>query len=134
MHAYCMTALIIRSQKIYCEKCGKNYNMFIKEERFCSNKIFQLLIKYFILSILISGITVGFLVLDGYIKTHYARTNPEYAKEWNKNMFAQFQQFQLLGDIPDYTKQFSLKHSVRWANLYYLIVIESFLVFRCIQQ
>lgn len=29
-HAYCMTARIIRSQKIYCDYCGNAYNLFIK--------------------------------------------------------------------------------------------------------
>ena len=30
VHSYCMTARIIRSQRIYCTKCGSAYNLFIK--------------------------------------------------------------------------------------------------------
>ena len=78
-----MTALIIRSQKIICDKCGKNYNMYIKEERFCSNKIFQLLIKYIMIFVVTTGIMIGFLVLDSFIKTRHASNNPEIYKQWS---------------------------------------------------
>ena len=30
VHTYCLTASIIREEKIYCAKCGDAYNLFIK--------------------------------------------------------------------------------------------------------
>jgi hypothetical protein len=127
-----MTALIIRKQQIYCNKCKGCYNIFIKQENFCSNKIFQLLAKYFVLFLLLVIATCAFLILDAYIKTQYAQENPEEAKELNEYLIDKYSAYPILGRPPDYTKEFSLKESVRWTYLYYLLSIEFILIFRCI--
>ena len=89
MHTYCQTAQIIRNQRIYCEKCGGQYNLFIKEERVCSSKFVALLVKYFLFTLLLITVTSGFLILDGYLKMRYAQNNPAKAEEAQKNLQTQ---------------------------------------------
>lgn len=72
VHTYCQTAHIIRNQRIYCDKCGGQYNLFIKEERVCSSKFVALLVKYFLFTLLLIAVTTGFLMLDGYLKMMHA--------------------------------------------------------------
>ena len=79
VHKYCQTAQIIKNQRIYCEKCAAQYNLFIKEERVCSGKLISLLFKYLFFTLLLILATAGILVLDGYLKTRHALDNPEEA-------------------------------------------------------
>ena len=39
VHTYCMTALIIHKKRIYCDKCGKYYKLFVKQEKLCSGSL-----------------------------------------------------------------------------------------------
>lgn len=76
VHVYCQTAQIIRSQRIYCEKCAGQYNLYIKEERVCSSKFVALLVKYFLFTLLLLTVTAAFLMLDGYLKMRHAQMHP----------------------------------------------------------
>ena len=69
VHAYCATAKIILSQRIFCEKCHFQYNLFIKEEQICSGRLLTLFIKYVIFMILLTGFAAAFLIFDAYLKT-----------------------------------------------------------------
>ena len=68
VHAYCLTAFIIHNKKSYCEKCRFHYNLFIKQEKFCTTKVCILFVKFFFLLILLAAMSVGLVVLDAYLK------------------------------------------------------------------
>lgn len=36
-HAYCVTAQVVRTQKIYCKDCGAYYHLYVKSEKLCSS-------------------------------------------------------------------------------------------------
>jgi hypothetical protein len=36
-HAYCITAQVVRTQKIYCKDCGAYYHLYVKSEKLCSS-------------------------------------------------------------------------------------------------
>ena len=36
-HQYCLTAQVVRSQKIYCKDCGAYYHLYVKSEKLCSS-------------------------------------------------------------------------------------------------
>lgn len=38
VHSYCMTAKIIKNQRIYCDKCNQFYRFYIKQEKICTGK------------------------------------------------------------------------------------------------
>ena len=69
VHSYCMTAKIIRSQRIFCKKCGQAYNLFIKQEKMCSGKLLSLLFKYFLFLLIMLICAASFLILDAFLKT-----------------------------------------------------------------
>ena len=108
VHSYCMTAKIIRSQRIFCQRCGTAYNLFIKQEKMCSGKLLSLLFKYFLFLMIMFITAASFLILDAYLKTREAQNNPEVAKatfealikERDENPFN-------FGMVPDYTKDFN---------------------------
>jgi hypothetical protein len=79
VHAYCLTASIIREEKIFCTKCGDAFNLFIKQERVCSGKLMALLVKYFIFLLLMLLCAALFLIVDAYLKTLNAEKEPEIA-------------------------------------------------------
>ena len=62
VHAYCMTARIILNQRIYCEKCNAQYNLFIKQEKLCSGKLLQLFFKYLLFMAILSIFAAAFLI------------------------------------------------------------------------
>ena len=68
LHSYCVTAKIIRTQSIFCERCKEPYRLFIKEEKMCSSRLFKLLALYFVVLISSIAIAVGIIILDGYLK------------------------------------------------------------------
>jgi len=134
VHIYCQTASIVRNQRIYCEKCGGQFNLFIKEERVCSSKFITLLLKYFLLTLLLIVVTTGFLVLDGYLKMRHAQRNPELAQSAKKNLEAQaVDNFLSFGYIPNFmTDSFNPFETVSWTHLTHLAIIEIILIGKCV--
>ena len=73
MHTYCITALILHRQRIYCEKCKGYYYLLARWEKICTSRFISRMIKYIIilfLLILVSGI---FIVIDAFLKTQEAK-------------------------------------------------------------
>ena len=134
VHTYCQTAQIIRNQRIYCEKCGGQYNLFIKEERVCSSKFVSLLVKYFLFTLLLIVVTSGFLVLDGYLKMRYAQENPEIAAKAKENLEAQADDNVLsFNFVPDFmSEKFDPFTTVSWTHLTHLAMIEVILIGKCV--
>ena len=131
-HSYCMTAKIIRSQRIFCNKCGHAYNLFIKQEKMCSGKLLSLLFKYFLFLMIMFFFAASFLVLDAYLKTRQAHLEPEEAtekfeeliEERDKNPFN-------FGMVPDYTTEFNFRTSVRWTDMIHIVLIQIILMSWC---
>ena len=80
VHSYCITAKIIRTQSIFCDRCKESYRLFIKEEKMCSSRLFKLLALYFAVLIASSGVAVGVIILDGYLKSNYVNGHPDQIK------------------------------------------------------
>ena len=134
MHSYCQTAQIIRNQRVYCDKCGGQYNLFIKEERVCSSKFVALLVKYFLFTVLLLAVTTGFLMLDGYLKMKHAQRNPQAAIAAKDNLVAQANNNWLsFGFIPNFmTDSFDPFTTVSWLHLTHLALIEVILISKCV--
>ena len=80
VHSYCQTARIIREMRIYCDKCGDAFNLFIKQEKMCSGRLISLLTKYFLFLLAMFAAAAIFLILDAYLKTRQAKEEPEIAE------------------------------------------------------
>ena len=84
-----MTAKIIQSQKIQCDKCKSHYKFFSKSEQLCSNKLINLLNWYFAVLSAIVFVTAAALVLDAYLKCEGAKNgDPDEAYQnfiFNRN-------------------------------------------------
>ena len=79
VHTYCMTARIIRDERIYCKKCGASYNLFVKEEKMCSARLIALLTKYFLFLLAMLAAAALFLIVDAWLKTKQAEEEPDVA-------------------------------------------------------
>jgi len=77
VHSYCITAKIIRTKSIFCERCKEPYRLFIKEEKMCSSRLFKLLALYFVVLFCSIGVTVGVIILDGFLKKSYVNAHPD---------------------------------------------------------
>ena len=134
MHKYCQTAQIIKNQRIYCEKCGAQYNLFIKEERVCSTKLIALLFKYLFFTLLLILATAAILVLDGYLKTQYALEHKEEAEALQVRIEEQASHNALFfGFVPDYTSgHFDPIFCVSWTHLTHLAMLEFIMISQCV--
>lgn len=68
VHAYCLSAQVTRSKKIYCPTCKEPFRYFIKEEKICDTKLLKLVALYFLVFALILLGLVGIMIFDGYLK------------------------------------------------------------------
>lgn len=67
-HAYCVTAQVVRTQKIYCRDCGAYYHLYVKSEKLCSSQLFTVIGRYICLFILLIAFAQATLLLDSYLK------------------------------------------------------------------
>jgi len=133
VHTYCMTASIIHKKRIYCDKCGNYYKLFVKQEKLCSGQLLTLICNYVAVLIFTFGCIIGILILDSYLKTVYAKKNPDETekiyKENEKSLGVG-----ILGRLsmnPDYLKSFDIKKSVRWTDLIPLFLVLLVLILWC---
>lgn len=134
VHTYCVTAQVIRSQRIYCDRCGGQYNIFIKEERVCNAKLMGLISKYVMMTLVLLAVTMGFLVLDGYLKVQRANRLPEEAAEVKSLLHRQAEDNVMsFGFVPDFsTGKFDFFTAVNWLHFLYLAVMEVVLISKCV--
>ena len=98
----------------------------------CSGKLLSLLFKYFLFLMIMFFFAASFLVLDAYLKTRQAQSNPEEAKrtyaalikERDENPFN-------FGMVPDYTSEFTFQSSVRWTDMIHIVLIQIILMSWC---
>ena len=104
VHSYCQTALLIRNEKIYCERCGEAFNLFIMKEKKCSSKLVALLAKYFLFLLIMLVCAALFLITDAFLKTEQAKVEPDVAKDTIKRLRAERNNNAFNWSIvPDYT-------------------------------
>ena len=70
-HAYCISAHVLRSQKIYCKDCMSYYHLYVKSERILSSEYMVQVIKLiFMFSAFVAAI-YGIYYLDRVLKGIY---------------------------------------------------------------
>ena len=98
----------------------------------CSGKLLSLLFKYFLFLMIMFVTAASFLVLDALLKTREAQINPEEANQtYDKLIFERDQNPFNFGMVPDYTKSFNFKTSVRWTDMIHIVLIEIILMSWC---
>lgn len=70
-HAYCVTAQVVRTQKIYCKDCGAYYHLYVKSEKLCSSQLFTVIGRYICLFILLIAFAQATLLLDSFLKQNH---------------------------------------------------------------
>ena len=70
-HAYCVTAQVVRTQKIYCKDCGAYYHLYVKSEKLCSSQLFSVIGRYICLFILLIAFAQCTLLLDSFLKQNH---------------------------------------------------------------
>ena len=67
-HAYCLTAFVLRSQKIYCKDCYSYFKLYVKSERIISSEYIGSLVRLFILYILAAMFIYAIYEVDHVLK------------------------------------------------------------------
>ena len=81
-HAYCISAHVLRSQKIYCKDCMSYYHLYVKSERTLSSEYMLDVLKLLLLVITFVGAIYGIYYLDRVLKGIYlAKTENDIAQE-----------------------------------------------------
>lgn len=73
-HAYCSTANVLRTQKIYCKDCYSYYHLYVKSERIFSSEYMYGVAKLVVTFLIISGGIYGVYELDNYLKRNFQRS------------------------------------------------------------
>ena len=80
-HAYCVSAHVLRSQKIYCKDCKSYYHLYVKSERILSSEYMLDVLKLLILVSAFVGAIYGIYYLDRVLKGNYlAATENDLAR------------------------------------------------------
>ena len=65
-----------------------------------------------------------FLITDAFLKTEQAKEEPEAAKETIERLKAERKNNAFNWSIvPDYTKKFNIQKSVRWTDMFHIVLI-----------
>ena len=67
-HAYCATASVLRTQKIYCKDCFSYYPLYVKSERVFSSEYVGGMARLTSLCTVIIGAIYGIYEIDRYLK------------------------------------------------------------------
>lgn len=81
-HAYCASAFVLRSQKIYCKDCFSYFHLYVKSERIFSSEYIGGIIRLMVIFVALLGFIYGIFEIDRYLK------NQDYIK----NKVAELQQ------------------------------------------
>ena len=127
-----MTASIIHKKRIYCEKCGNYFKLFVKQEKLCSGQLLTLICNYVAVLVFTFGCILGILIFDSYLKTLHAKVEPELTESIHKDN--KKREKGLLGRLsmnPDYSLPFNIRKSVAWTNLIPLFLVLLVLILWC---
>ena len=70
-HAYCATAFVLRTQKIYCNDCYLYFNLYVKSQRLFNQELMGDISKYLIFFCGFIGAIYGIYVIDRFLKQDY---------------------------------------------------------------
>ena len=123
-HQYCKSADVVRNNSIYCKDCDMAYDIFVKKEKFCNEKLMSLIFSYSIFTLGILIVSAIVLVLDAYLKTLAAHKDLEKATK-NHEFLLHERKIHTwsFNYVPDYREPFSLRYSVRWTDMIHLVAI-----------
>ena len=79
-HAYCMTAFVLRSQKIYCKDCNTYFHLYVKSERILSTEYLGSIVRLAFMFAVFGAVIYGIYYLDHYLKGLYIRDNENATK------------------------------------------------------
>lgn len=79
-HSYCITAFVLRSQKIFCKDCNGYFQLHVRQERIFSTEYLGGLMKISIPSIIFGVLIYLVYLLDKKLK------NDQYIKDETNNM------------------------------------------------
>ena len=100
------------------------YDLFVRKEKLCNVKLINLLFKYVLFIVMIVLISATVLVIDGYLKTINAHSDIEQATKNHEDLKHEREihpwSFNI---VPDYRMPFSLKYSIRWTDMFHLVII-----------
>lgn len=82
-HAYCATAFVLRSQKIYCKDCFAYYHLYVKSERIFSSEYLYSSMKLLTMYILFGAMIYGIAQIDNLLKV--ISTKQDMREEMKKN-------------------------------------------------
>ena len=68
IHAYCLTAFVLRSQKIYCKECYSYFRLYVKSERIISSEYIGSLVRLFILFVFAAAFIYAVYEVDNIMK------------------------------------------------------------------
>ena len=67
-HSYCVTAFVLRSQKIYCKECFAYFRLYVKSERILNSAYLTSAIKMAAMFAIFGSGIYGIYYLDLYLK------------------------------------------------------------------
>ena len=73
-HAYCVTANVLRTQKIYCKDCFSYFHLYVKSERILSSEYMGGMMRLMILSVTLLGLIFLVYEIDKQLKNMDYRT------------------------------------------------------------
>ena len=97
-HAYCCTAYVMRTQKIYCKDCYSYYHLYVKSEKLFSSEYLGGLMRLLMMLFAIAGVIYGVYEIDHYLKLEYTRELINDKIEFvnnNKNKTEQIKEYEL---------------------------------------
>ena len=104
-----MSANVVRNNTIFCTQCDMVYDIFVKKEKFCNDKLMRLFSSYTIFTVGILIVSAAVLVLDAYLKTFEA--HKDLAKATKNHEFLKHERLihpWSFNIVPDYREPFSL--------------------------
>jgi len=67
-HAYCCTAQVLRSQKIYCKDCLSYFSLYVRSERIFSSEYLGGVIRLLLVFAMFSSLIYAVFYLDRFLK------------------------------------------------------------------
>lgn len=70
-HAYCATAMVLRTQKIFCNECNGFYQLYVRHERIFNSAYIGGTLKLSALFATVSAAIYGIFRLDHFLKNRF---------------------------------------------------------------
>lgn len=99
-HAYCVTAQVLRSQKIYCKECLSYFCLYVRQERIFSSEYLGGMFRLLVVFVMFSGVIYGVYFVDKYLK------NLDYIQNEAKRMEAEGQPYYKIKEFENTTETF----------------------------